>query len=93
MVLTTDGRLVHKRCALLLRGSIYSLRGSCFSENRGEEPLERTLAQFVLPAGKCMGLTSNETWARRRGVRPGSTGRRWGGRCSAWSAGGRSVGS
>ena len=56
LVYTTDGYLVHKRCGLLLRGSIYHLQGSVFSAKTGVSAPQRTFIQFVLPPRKCWGV-------------------------------------
>ncbi|KAK8801095.1 hypothetical protein WA588_001921 [Blastocystis sp. NMH] len=56
LVYTTDGYLVHKRCGLLLRGSIYHLQGSVFSAKTGVSAPQRTFIQFVLPPRKCWGI-------------------------------------
>ena len=56
LVYTTDGYLVHKRCGLLLRGSIYHLQGSVFTAKAGASALQRTFIQFVLPPRKCWGV-------------------------------------
>ena len=64
LVLTVDGLLVHKKCGLLLRGSIYSTHRSQLATElnpylRSPTMEERTLVQFVLPSEDCMGLLSN----------------------------------
>ena len=64
LVLTVDGLLVHKKCGLLLRGSIYSTHRSQLATDlnpylRSPTIEERTLVQFVLPSEDCMGLLSN----------------------------------
>ena len=56
LVYTTDGYLVHKRCGLLLRGSIYHLQGSVFTARTGVSAMQRTFIQFVLPPRKCWGI-------------------------------------
>ena len=73
-VLTVDGVLVHKKCGLLLRGSVYStLHSQMMTEIspifRSPSAEERTLVQFVLPAVDCMGLQSNARSDPRGGVR------------------------
>ena len=82
-VLTVDGVLVHKKCGLLLRGSVYStLHSQMMTEIspifRSPSAEERTLVQFVLPAVDCMGLQSNARSDPRGAVRnrPGGALRR-----------------
>ena len=69
-VLTVDGALVHKKCGLLLRGSVYStLHSQMMTEIspifRSPSAEERTLVQFVLPSIDCMGLLNNMKWVPR----------------------------
>ena len=78
-VLTVDGVLVHKKCGLLLRGSVYTtLHSQMMTEIgpifRSPSAEERTLVQFVLPSIDCMGLQSNAMSGSPRGVsdRPNS---------------------
>lgn len=64
MVLTINGQWVHKRCALLLRNSIYNSKESYFSKAGISSPADaanRTLVQFAIPSPECFGLVSNDS--------------------------------